>query len=79
MLAQGALLIEWPERMERTDPPGTIMDQLEHKDAEEREMKVNLPGKRYDELLEVIRRPRMERTDAAGCGYLHCAGRARDL
>ena len=55
MLAQGALLIEWPERMNGLIPKEHLWVNLEHVDDEEREMKFKASGKRYDELLEVIR------------------------
>ena len=55
MLAQGALLIEWPERMNGLIPTERLWVNLEHIDEEEREMKFKATGKRYDELLEVIR------------------------
>jgi tRNA threonylcarbamoyladenosine biosynthesis protein TsaE len=55
MLAQGALLIEWPERMDGLIPNERLWVNLEHIDEEEREMKFKATGKRYDELLEVIR------------------------
>ena len=55
MLAQGALLIEWPERMNGLIPNERLWVNLEHIDEEEREMKFKASGKRYDELLEVIR------------------------
>lgn len=56
MLAQGSLLIEWPERMERLIPREHLWVNLEHVDQEEREMRFKSHGKRYDDLLEVIRR-----------------------
>ena len=55
MLARGALLIEWPERMNGLIPNERLWVNLEHIDEEEREMKFKATGKRYDELLEVIR------------------------
>ena len=55
MLAQGALLIEWPEQMDGLIPKERLWVNLEHIDEEEREMKFKAAGKRYDELLEVIR------------------------
>ena len=55
MLAQGALLIEWPERMNGLIPNERLWVNLEHIDEEEREMKFKATGKRYDELLEAIR------------------------
>jgi tRNA threonylcarbamoyladenosine biosynthesis protein TsaE len=56
MLAQGALLIEWPERMSGLVPHERLWIKLEHVDEEEREMKFRATGKRYDDLLEVLRR-----------------------
>jgi tRNA threonylcarbamoyladenosine biosynthesis protein TsaE len=55
MLAEGALIIEWPERMAGLIPAERLWINLEHVDDEERQMKFNAHGKRYDELLEVIR------------------------
>lgn len=55
MLAQGALLIEWPERIDGLVPRERLWVQLEHIDEEEREMKFKSSGKRYDGLLEIIR------------------------
>jgi tRNA threonylcarbamoyladenosine biosynthesis protein TsaE len=56
MLAQGPLLIEWPERINGLVPEERLWVQLEHIDEEEREMKFKSHGKRYDGLLEIIRR-----------------------
>ena len=55
MLAQGPLLIEWPERINGLVPNERLWVQLEHIDEEEREMKFKSSGKRYDGLLETIR------------------------
>ncbi len=55
MLAQGPLLIEWPERIDGLVPDENLWIHLEHVDEEEREMKFKASGKRYDELLETIR------------------------
>lgn len=55
MLAQGPLLIEWPERINGLVPNERLWVQLEHIDEEEREMKFKSSGKRYDSLLEIIR------------------------
>jgi tRNA threonylcarbamoyladenosine biosynthesis protein TsaE len=55
MLAQGPLLIEWPERINGLVPNDRLWVQLEHIDEEEREMKFKSSGKRYDGLLEIIR------------------------
>ncbi|HLO29640.1 MAG TPA: tRNA (adenosine(37)-N6)-threonylcarbamoyltransferase complex ATPase subunit type 1 TsaE [Anaerolineales bacterium] len=55
MLARGALLIEWPERIDGLVPDGRLWIHFEHIDEEEREMKFKSDGKRYDDLLEVVR------------------------
>jgi tRNA threonylcarbamoyladenosine biosynthesis protein TsaE len=55
MLTQGALLIEWPERIDGLVPDERLWITFEHVDEEEREMKFKAAGKRYDDLLEVIR------------------------
>jgi len=55
ILADGALLIEWPERMDGLVPNERLWINLEHIDEEEREMKFKSSGKRYDDLLEIIR------------------------
>lgn len=55
MLAQGPLLIEWPERIEKLIPHEHLWISLEHVDQEERKMYFISHGKRYDELLEVVR------------------------
>jgi tRNA threonylcarbamoyladenosine biosynthesis protein TsaE len=60
MLAEGALIIEWPERMAGLIPGDRLWVNLEHVDDEEREMKFNAHGKRYDELLEVIQQATVE-------------------
>lgn len=56
MLADGALLIEWPERIDGLVPAEHLWIQLEHVDEEEREMKFKAVGGRYDELLAVVRK-----------------------
>ena len=55
MLAQGPLLIEWPERMAPLIPNERLWVQLEYINEEEREMRFKSSGKRYDDLLAVIR------------------------
>jgi tRNA threonylcarbamoyl adenosine modification protein YjeE len=55
MLAESALIIEWPERMDGLIPAERLWIKLEYVADEEREMKFNARGKRYDELLDVIR------------------------
>jgi tRNA threonylcarbamoyladenosine biosynthesis protein TsaE len=56
MLAEGPLLIEWPERMERLVPRDRLWVKLEHLGHEEREIKFTSHGERYDDLLEIVRR-----------------------
>jgi tRNA threonylcarbamoyladenosine biosynthesis protein TsaE len=55
MMAQGPLIIEWPERMDGLVPAERLWVNLEHIDEEERQMKFRASGQRYDKLLEVIR------------------------
>jgi len=55
MLADGTLLIEWPERINGLVPDERLWISLEYINDEEREMKFIASGKRYDELLEAIR------------------------
>ena len=55
MLADGALLIEWPERIDGLVPAQHLWINLDHKGEEERDMKFKAAGARYEELLEVIR------------------------
>jgi tRNA threonylcarbamoyladenosine biosynthesis protein TsaE len=54
MLAQGALLIEWPERIDGLVPDERLWIRFEHVDEEEREMNFRATGKRYDGLLEML-------------------------
>jgi len=54
MLADGALLIEWPERIDGLVPSERLWISFEHTGKEEREMKVKSIGKRYDELVKII-------------------------
>ena len=56
MLAEGPLLIEWPERINGLVPNERLWVQLAHIAEEEREMKFKSSGKRYDGLLEIISR-----------------------
>ena len=55
MMADGALIIEWPERIDGLVPVDNLWITFEHIDEEEREMKFKSSGKRYDDLLELIR------------------------
>jgi len=55
MLDQGALIIEWPERMQAIVPAERLWVQFEHLGAEERGMKFHSHGKRSESLLELLR------------------------
>lgn len=55
MLAQGPLIVEWPERMNELIPGDRLWIRFETINEEEREMKFRSSGKRYDDLLAVIR------------------------
>lgn len=55
MLAQGPLLIEWPERMDGLIPGERLWVQLDYINEAEREMKFTSSGKRYADLLDVMR------------------------
>ena len=55
MLAQGALLLEWPERIQELIPAERLWVDFEHIDEEEREMKFKATGERYVDLLDVVR------------------------
>ncbi len=55
MLAQGPLLVEWPERMDGLIPEECLWLKFEHLNEEERQVKFESSGQRYDDLLEVVR------------------------
>lgn len=55
MLAEGALIIEWPERLGSLIPQEHLYIQLEHISEEHRQMNFHAHGKRYDDLLDSIR------------------------
>jgi tRNA threonylcarbamoyladenosine biosynthesis protein TsaE len=55
MLAEGALIIEWPERLGNLIPKERMWISLDHIEDEHRQLRFNAHGKRYDELLEAIR------------------------
>ena len=55
MLAQGALIIEWPERMSEIIPADRLWVQFDHTGEEERELKFNASGNRYEDLLDAFR------------------------
>jgi tRNA threonylcarbamoyladenosine biosynthesis protein TsaE len=55
MLVEGALIVEWPERLGDLIPPEHLWIDLEHISEEHRQMKFHARGARYDELLDGIR------------------------
>ena len=55
MLADGALLLEWPERMEGLLPVDNLWISISHAVDEQREILLKACGKRYEELLAVLR------------------------
>jgi tRNA threonylcarbamoyladenosine biosynthesis protein TsaE len=55
MLAQGPLLVEWPERIQGLIPPNRIWLEMEYLAEEQRKMRFRSQGKRYDALLDELR------------------------
>ena len=55
MLAEGALIVEWPERMQGLIPNERLWVEFTQSGEEERDMKFNARGKRYEALLDSIR------------------------
>ncbi len=55
MLAEGALIVEWPERMQSLIPDERLWVEFVQSGEEEREMKFIARGKRYETLLDLIR------------------------
>lgn len=56
MLAEGALIVEWPERLGDLIPPEHLRIRFEHIAEEHRRMEFHAQGSRYDGLLDEIRR-----------------------
>jgi len=55
ILAEGALIVEWPERLGGLLPKKHLWIHLEHMAEEHRLLNFNARGKRYDEMLDGIR------------------------
>ncbi len=55
MLGEGALIIEWPERLENLIPAERLHIEIEHIAEEHRRMGFHARGKRYDSMLNEIR------------------------
>ena len=54
-LNEGALIIEWPERLGNIIPSENLWINLEHVAEEHRQMNFHARGKRYNQLLENVR------------------------
>ncbi len=55
MLAEGVLVVEWPEKLDGLIPNDRLWINLEHVQEEHSQMRFNAHGKRYDDLLDGIR------------------------
>lgn len=56
MLEEGALVIEWPERIETVLPKERLWTNLRYLAEEQRGMIFNAQGKRYQNLVDNVRR-----------------------
>ena len=56
MLERGALVVEWPERIEAALPADRLWVKLRYMAEEQRGMQFNSHGKRYEALLAAFRR-----------------------
>jgi len=56
MLTEGALIIEWPERLGTLISSQRLWINLDHVQDDQRQMRFNAIGGRYDQLLDGIRR-----------------------
>jgi len=56
MLADGALIVEWPERVESVLPPERLWLHLEYMAEEHRRIIFKAYGKRYDEVLSDLQK-----------------------
>lgn len=56
LLNEGALVIEWPERMQSVLPQEEMRVVLEHVADEQRRIQFTARGSRYDQLLEQLQR-----------------------
>jgi tRNA threonylcarbamoyladenosine biosynthesis protein TsaE len=54
MLAEGALIIEWPERIEPLLPKERLWLNLTHISETERQLEISANGTRHETLLQVI-------------------------
>lgn len=56
MLARGALLVEWPERVRSALPGDRLWADLDAPDGDLREMRFKARGSRYETILAALRR-----------------------
>jgi tRNA threonylcarbamoyladenosine biosynthesis protein TsaE len=56
MLERGALVVEWPERIDAALPVDRLWVKLRYMAEEQRGMQFNSHGKRYEALLSAFRR-----------------------
>src|SRR5512146_800802 len=56
MLSEGALVIEWPERIQSVLPEHAMKISLEPVAEEHRQMRFNARGARYDRMLAALQR-----------------------
>lgn len=55
MLAEGALIVEWPERLGALLPAERLDARLDYLSEEHRQMSFRVHGKRYDQILDSVR------------------------
>ncbi len=55
MLTEGALIVEWPERIEKILPHNELQIELEIVAEEQRQMRFKARGMRYDRILAELR------------------------
>jgi tRNA threonylcarbamoyladenosine biosynthesis protein TsaE len=60
MLAQGALIVEWPARLGNLIPEERLWIDFEHVDEEHRQLRFKTQGARYDHLLGEMRQAVIE-------------------
>jgi tRNA threonylcarbamoyladenosine biosynthesis protein TsaE len=51
MLTEGALIVEWPERVQRVLPSQALRVVLHHVEEEQRQMRFKAQGQRYDQMV----------------------------
>jgi tRNA threonylcarbamoyladenosine biosynthesis protein TsaE len=56
MLVEGALVVEWPERVQEALPAHRLLIQMEYIAEEQRRMQFRADGARYDQLAAKLQR-----------------------